>query len=196
MFVTTRCASMRMPGIRASPSANAFALRWSSPSRPRISSSATSAAAAITPAWRIAPPRSLRTRRALAIVSPLPQRIEPTGAASPFEKQYWTVSAGAQSSFGSTFSATAALKIRAPSRWTRRPRWCASSATAAVSATVSTAPPQLLCEFSRHTSDVRGYMPAGRIAAVTSSREGQPSRFGTSRGTIEPTTNDAPISFW
>src|SRR2546428_743093 len=54
---------------------------------------------------------------------------------------------------------------------------------------------KLWCDFSRHTSEVRGNMPAGRIAASMSASEGQPSRFGTSRGWIEPRMKEAPISF-
>ena len=195
MLVTTRCGSMRTPRTRARPSARAFALRWSSTSRSRISSSATSAAAAITPACRIAPPSSLRTRRAFATVSAVPQRIDPTGAERPFEKQNWIVSAGAQSSRASTPSAAAALKILAPSRCTRMPFRCARPATACVCAAVITEPPQLLCEFSRQTSDVRGNIPCGRMAASMSSRAGRPSRFGTRRGCSDPRTNEAPISF-
>src|SRR2546426_961837 len=100
MFVTTVPASMRIPRMPARPSARERALRWSSTRRSRISSSPTSAAAAMTPACRIAPPRSLRTRRAFATVSALPQRIEPTGAERPFEKQNCTLSAGAEDEGG------------------------------------------------------------------------------------------------
>ena len=50
------------------------------------------AAAATMPTCRSAPPKILRARRARAISSAGPTRIEPIGHPSPFEKQRETVS--------------------------------------------------------------------------------------------------------
>ena len=44
------------------------------------------------PTCRIPPPKSLRSRRARRIASPMPARAEPIGAPSPLEKQIETVS--------------------------------------------------------------------------------------------------------
>ena len=55
-----------------------------------------------------------------------PQSTEPIGAPRPFERQNIIVVDSAAISDASTPEATAALKIRAPSRWTGTP---ASSAT-------------------------------------------------------------------
>ena len=68
-------------------------------------------AAAITPAWRIPPPTTLRARRASAMNARSPHTTEPTGAASPLLRQNVTESASATSAFTSTPSATAALKM-------------------------------------------------------------------------------------
>ena len=56
-----------------------------------------------------------------------PTSIEPTGAPSPFEKQNITESKPWVSSFTGTPKATAALKIRAPSKCTGMPRSSANS---------------------------------------------------------------------
>ena len=84
-------------------------------------SRAISPAAASTPTWRMPPPRRLRHRTASSTDSSDPQKMLPIGHASPFDRQNVTVSAQAAISEASTPSATEALKIRAPSRWTRRP---------------------------------------------------------------------------
>ncbi len=80
--------------------------------------SATIPAAAIIPAWRIPPPSTLRIRRARRDEFALPQSSEPTGQASPFERQNETVSANDAIFDAVVSSASAALKIRAPSRCT------------------------------------------------------------------------------
>ncbi len=118
------------------PSASRRAFAWSSARRVIIpaspSRSATSPAAASTPAWRIPPPSSLRARRARATNGPFPTTTEPTGADSPFDRQNVTLSAGAASSAGVTPRATTALKNRAPSTWSGTPRSWASAATVRV----------------------------------------------------------------
>ncbi len=62
-----------------------------------------------------------RTRHADAITSAGPATREPTGAASPFDRQHMTVVAGAASVAAGTPVAISALKRRAPSRCTRTP---------------------------------------------------------------------------
>ena len=62
------------------------------------------------------PPSTLRVRCARAINSRLPHKSDPTGHPSPFDRQNDTVSASLAISFGVVSSASAALKIRAPSR--------------------------------------------------------------------------------
>ena len=74
------------------------------------------AAAASTPAWRMAPPSRLRSRRASRIRSRSPARIDPTGAPSPFEKQSDTSVAPSAKSRAGTPEATTAFMSRAPSR--------------------------------------------------------------------------------
>ena len=68
---------------------------------------------------------SFRARRARAMNGVLPTTTDPTGAASPFDRQNVTESAGAAISAGVTPSATVALKKRAPSMWSGTPRSCA-----------------------------------------------------------------------
>ena len=91
------------------------------------SSNATSAAAAITPTWRMPPPSILRITRQRSIRVFEPTIIEPTGAPSPLLKQnctesnFWVMSATLSPRW------TAALNTRAPSRWTFNPASCARS---------------------------------------------------------------------
>ena len=59
---------------------------------------------------------------AFSINSCEPQSIEPSGAPSPFERQNCTESTSFVNSLTSTPYLTAALKMRAPSRWTWKPR--------------------------------------------------------------------------
>ena len=59
-------------------------------------------------------------RRAARTNSWLPHSTEPTGAQSPLLRQKVTESTSRVSSVGSSFNATALLKIRAPSRCTFR----------------------------------------------------------------------------
>ena len=95
------------------------ARRWSSASRSTSVSSATSAAAAAIPAlWTLAPPsrRSVAVRQLDHLVRPA--RIAPIGAHRPLFRLTATVFAGAASFDTGIPSATAALKSRAPSRWT------------------------------------------------------------------------------
>jgi hypothetical protein len=47
---------------------------------------ATTPAAAITPAWRIPPPRRERSSRAAVIASAVPQSSDPTGADRPLTR--------------------------------------------------------------------------------------------------------------
>src|SRR3989304_3354996 len=68
------------------------------------------------------PPTILRYLRARSMNSPLPQRREPTGAASPLHRLKATESTARARVEAETPSTTAALKIRAPARWTGNPR--------------------------------------------------------------------------
>jgi hypothetical protein len=87
------------------------------------------AAAASTPAWRIAPPAILRMRRARAISSREPHSADPAGVPSPLLKQTETESnrpamrraSASDRSPPAPACATAALNRRAPSRWAARP---------------------------------------------------------------------------
>ncbi len=92
MFVGNAPGSSDTPRIPASSRASLASRAWSSGSRPRSSSSATSAAAARTPACRIPPPKSFLTRRASATNAFEPATALPTGARRPFEKQTITES--------------------------------------------------------------------------------------------------------
>src|SRR5262245_41324946 len=141
MFVCTLARSIRIPGSLATPSASARAFTWSSASRPTIRSSATIPAAAMIPACRMPPPTILRRRRARVTTSGRPQITEPTGAPRPFERQNVTVSTSRVKSRASRRRATAALKRRAPSRWTGTPAPWATAATAAISSGVQQVPP-------------------------------------------------------
>src|SRR5690606_5325982 len=95
MLVWTRSRSTWRGGRTARPSARRRALAWSSARRWIISSRATRPAAAMTPAWRMPPPSSLRQRRARAMNSPDPQSMEPMGAPRPLDRLNITESAGA-----------------------------------------------------------------------------------------------------
>src|SRR5437868_10343773 len=106
---------------------------WSSAIRP---------AAASTPTWRMPPPSRFRQRRAWSTSSSEPQKMLPTGQARPLDRQKVTVSAAAAIFAALTPKATAALKIRAPSRWTRRPCEWAASLAARKSSSGHTMPPK------------------------------------------------------
>src|SRR5215470_14983386 len=95
-------------------------------------SRARSPAAASTPTCRMPPPTIFRTRRARATNSREPHTREPTGAASPLERQKVMESTERAKSATGRSRATAALKMRAPSRCTATPWAWAAAATAAV----------------------------------------------------------------
>ena len=99
-------------GARRGPRAR----RWSSARRSTLCSRAYRPPAAMMPAWRMPPPKSLRARWARAIIAALPSSTEPTGAPRPFDRQTLTESNGATMSRSATPEATAALQTRAPSR--------------------------------------------------------------------------------
>src|SRR5262249_56912368 len=84
-------------------------------------STAYGAAAAPTPAWRIPPPNSLRTRRARATKSRVPHRAEPIGAPRPLLKQTDTLSKFAAHSAAGMPVATTAFHRRAPAGGSPRP---------------------------------------------------------------------------
>ena len=91
MLVWTVARSSVTPGSRATrPRPGSARSRWSSASRSTISVSATMPGAAITPAWRMPPPRILRIRRARSTNAADPQISDPTGAASPFDRHSCT----------------------------------------------------------------------------------------------------------
>ena len=77
---------------KIAPFARALALAWSSPILGRLCSSAYSAAAASSPAWRIPPPMALRMWRARVANSALPTSTAPIGAPRPLLRQIVTES--------------------------------------------------------------------------------------------------------
>jgi len=78
------------------------------------------------------PPRVFLILLASEIKSLEPHTREPMGADNPFERQKLTESDPRVNSVTGTSSATAALNILAPSRWTFRPDFPASFITEAV----------------------------------------------------------------
>ncbi len=125
----------RSTGIPASarPSASRRARAWSSARRSTWWSSAYSAAAATTPACRIAPPNRNFSRQARSIRSSEEARTAPSGQPSPLEKQMVTLSASRPYSAAGIPLAAAAFMIRAPSRCTASPSSRAAAADAASS---------------------------------------------------------------
>ena len=97
--------------------------------------------------------------------------IAPSGQPRPFEKQIVTVSACAAIAAGFTPLATAALKRRAPSRWSESSSSRQVSAIASISASGQTRPPEALWVFSIATTRVVGTCPRSprRAAARTCS---------------------------
>ena len=131
-------------------------------------SSATSPAAARTPTWRIPPPSIFLARRARVTNSREPQTREPTGAARPLDRQKVIESTGRAKSATGRPSATAALKMRAPSRCTGTLWARAAAATSEISSGVQQVPPWRLCVFSRQTRPVAGmWMLLGRTLSRT-----------------------------
>ncbi len=117
------------------------------------------------PDCRSAPPKRNLPSQARSIVSAGPARIAPNGQPSPFEKQIVTVSASRPQTAGSMPAATAALKRRAPSRWTAAPRARAASTAARKSSSGQMRPPELRCVFSS-TSTLPG--PNSSISSICS----------------------------
>ena len=101
----------------------------------------------------MAPPKRERNARACAITLTGPQSTDPTGAASPLDRQNMTVSAGAASSRGAVPSATAAFQMRAPSMCTRSPPDCAIAQRAVISAVSIGAPDNAMYVFSITSTD-------------------------------------------
>ncbi len=87
MFVCTSSKLIRTPGSSARASASRRAFRWSRTSSGGCFSSATSPAAASTPACRMPPPSILRKTRAFSMKAREPTTSEPTGAPNPFDRQ-------------------------------------------------------------------------------------------------------------
>ena len=153
-------------------------------------------AAAITPDWRIAPPRSFRWRRTRATISVPPVTIDPTGAASPLLRQNCTVSACRAISAGAMPSAAAALKIRAPSICTGTPVRSRSAVRPCSHAIGSTRPERRLCVFSIAITPVRGYPGRScRIERSIRSRSIVPSiSVGSTNWVIPPSAAGLPLS--
>ena len=99
----------------------------------------------------------MRSTRASAISSSVPASNEPTGAASPFDRQHMTVVAGEAYSAAATPVATSALNKRAPSRCTGTPSVPSSCSAAKGHGT----PPAGMCVFSTNTADTGGLMMIG-----------------------------------
>ena len=100
------------------------------------------------PAWRHAPPNRIFSRRASRMCSSVPHSSDPIGAPRPFETQNIIVSTSRVYSDTSTPAATAALKIRAPSRWIGRALSSATLRIARSSSTGITVPPACPTVFS------------------------------------------------
>ena len=98
-------------------------------------------------------------RRARSIRSDDPATTAPSGQPSPFEKQIVTVSASPAIEAGCSPLATAALKIREPSRWSESSSSRHVAAMAAISANGHTRPPEALCVFSIDDDPRRRHMP-------------------------------------
>ena len=98
-----------------------------------------------------------------------PTMTDPTGQLSPLDRQNVMESASRASSDAGASSATAALKMRAPSTCIGRSFSFATAATAATSDWERTPPPHRFCVFSMQTSAVRGaWGSSGRTAFLTS----------------------------
>ena len=82
----------------------------------------------------------------------MPASSEPTGAASPFDKQHMTVVAGAAYSATVTPVATSALNKRAPSRCTGTP----TAPSSCIAASGHGTPPAGMWVFSTNTADTAG----------------------------------------
>ena len=128
------------------------------------------------------PPSALRNTRALAIRSAKPTSIDPTGAPRPFDRQNITVSNPRVSVFTSTPSATAALKMRAPSRcsgnlWAFAPLQISSKTSTRVHT-----PPARFAVFSISISPVAARKPPyGLIAGSMCFHVRMPPSAGTAR---------------
>ncbi len=118
MFMSSLSLKTLIPSIASRPFASMRAFSWSSHSLGIISLMATMPAAAIIPACLMPPPINFLPFLAFSTNSFVPARMEPIGAARPFERQNMTLSTYFVISFASTPRAHAALKILAPSRWT------------------------------------------------------------------------------
>ena len=122
-----------------------------------------------------------------------PTSTDPTGAPNPLEKQTETVSNGAARSAASRLLPTAALNIRAPSRWVASPYRRASAVASATKPSGNIRPPIV---FSSASSRVRAKCgSSGLIAASIMPRSIVPSgRFSTGWGWIDPSTAPPPAS--
>ncbi len=180
------------PGHRsATASASCAARRWSSASRSTCWSSATSPAAATMPAWRMAPPRRLRSNLARSMSSAEPASSDPTGAPSPLDRQHDTVVAAADSSDAGTPRATSAWNRRAPSRWTGSP----GAASRSRSAAPQGAPPAMRWVFSAKTALTSGqWWSCASISQASSSWDGMPPGSSTACSCAEALTPAAPAS--
>ena len=179
MLVRTEAGSRPLSGHRpATASANRAARAWSSARPSTIWLSATRPGAARTPAWRMPPPRRLRSSRPRVTTSVDPASSEPTGAHRPLERQHITVVAGAAQAETGIPVATSALKRRAPSRWTGRSP--AAAITAPNRSIDQGAPEAAMWVFSRQTSETAGWWYADAARAhVTASGAIIPSASST-----------------
>ena len=140
------------------------------------SCSATSPAAANTPAWRIPPPSSFRARRARWMNSASPTISDPTGQPSDFDRQNVADAPSGTRARAGTPSATDALNSRAPSTNRGTPRSAAMSATDWVNAAVRGWPIDREWVFSIVTSAVAGsWTSSERNASCSATRSNVPS---------------------
>src|SRR5581483_5500857 len=148
MFVSTAEESIAPGKTSPMPSARRRARAWSSWRRFGPSSKAMSPAAAMIPACRHAPPNRILSRLASRMSAAGPHTSEPIGAPRPLDTQNIIVSASRVHSVTSQPAATAALKIRAPSRWIGSPASPATLRIARRSSTDITVPPAWPWVFS------------------------------------------------
>ena len=143
-FVSTRSSSTGKPGLVPAPRRADGRARGRPRAARRGGRARRAPAAATIPACRIAPPKRCFSRQARSISSARAGEERAQRAAEPLrEAERDRVEARRRSRPASTPSATAALKRRAPSRWTREPRSSrAAATTASSSSSGQTRPPR------------------------------------------------------
>ncbi len=107
--------------------------------------------AAMTPDWRMAPPRRCFHCQARSMKSAGPARTPPTGAPRPLLRSSQTESNEAANSFAGTPEATAAFRRRAPSMCASAPHSWAAWQTSWTCLSGQTRPPPMFVVCSTET---------------------------------------------